>query len=571
MREGDWWLRFAAPARIVTADVMDDVATVLGAAETHTARGGWAVGYVAYDAAPAFDASLVSRRGDMPLAWFALYESPPLAYRELRPTRAHIELGCPDTDVATYAERFERVRDALRRGESYQVNLTIRQRFRLASDAHGLFASRCGVDPPPFATFIHGGEWQVASFSPELFFERKGDRIECRPMKGTAPAAAAHEVLTADAKSIAENVMIVDMVRNDLGAIADPGSVVTPKLLRVERHRGLLQMTSTVTAKSSKPTSEIFRHLFPAASVTGSPKVATCRLIAALEASPRGIYCGAVGYMSAARQRFSVAIRTAWIDARSRSGTFGIGSGIVWDSVAAAEYEECLSKRDVLLSEGTPWALIESIPQHALQDHGTVAAHLTRMRRAAGLLEVPMDRRAIEAALADVPSTDPESRMKVRVKLTHDGVFDVECGPSLLRHVPVSAVLASEPVDSTDPNLRIKTTSRSMYDRHLEAHADFDEVLLYNESGQLTEFCRGNVVLRLDGDLVTPDPAVGCLAGVGVGPRIGCGISYARPTLADLQRADAVYFVNSVVGMVDVSMPVASPVSPPAPCADKER
>ena len=419
-RDGDGWLCFSDPSRVLTTRRLDQVLPILELASNHAELGGWAAGFVSFDAGPACDEAVRAQRGHQPLAWFALFDRPPARFRELRPRQAysHIDPAEPELSPGQYRARFAKVHEALARGDTYQVNLTFRQNFRLTGSPADLFAARCGNDPPPYAAFIHGGEWRVASFSPELFFERNGAGIRSQPMKGTRPRPAdpldenlARKALARDPKSRAENIMIVDMVRNDLGAVAEPGSISIDELLQVRRHRGLLQMTSTVSADTSATVPQLFKSLFPPASVTGAPKIATCRLIAELEASPRGVYCGAIGFMAPGRQRFNVAIRTAWIDGKSGEGEFGIGSGIVWDSEADSEYAECLAKRDFLLSEGEPWALTQSIPLHALGDLSLVGGHLDRLENSAKAFKIPFDRQAAGVAIDAIPASDPDARM----------------------------------------------------------------------------------------------------------------------------------------------------------------
>ncbi len=456
-------------------------------------------------AGAALNAALPSKLDERPLAWFALFEKRPTRHRELRPVyeSPDVELEPLEWDEAEYNQRFNSVKDAQREGQTYQVNLTMRQRFQLTGSAADFFAARCGVNPPPYAAFINGGDWVMASFSPELFYERKGKTITSKPMKGTvvrpkdrAAEIEAAKALAADPKSMAENIMIVDMVRNDLGSIAEVGSVKAPKLLQVERHRDLLQMTSTVTAQTTVSTLELFRGMFPPASVTGAPKVSTCRLITELETSPRGVYCGAIGFMAPGHQRFNVAIRTAWID-KSGQGEFGIGSGLVWDSEAEQEYAECLAKRDFLLNSGTQWALIEAIPAHEIRNADVVDRHLNRLLKAAAAkdFKIAFDSKSLQRELSKLAETSKDARIKVRVLLQADGKFTIGSSPSAIHGDRLKAIVAPYPINRRDPNLRYKTTSRAMYEELLDAYPDYDEVLLYNDSGELTEFCRGNVVV----------------------------------------------------------------------------
>ena len=366
-----------------------------------------------------------------------------------------------------------------------------------------------------------------------------------RPMKGTAVVGeAAAEALGSDPKQQAENVMIVDMVRNDLGSVAEVGSVCVPKLFEIEAHRSLLQMTSTVTARTTASHADLVAALFPPASVTGAPKVAACRLIHELESSARGIYCGAIGTMHGERARFSVAIRTAWVDTATGDGEFGIGSGVVWDSDCGAEYAECLAKRDLLLRPGPQWALIESISTV----NPAVHAHVSRLEASCRSLGIPAPMADIRSAVLDLDS----SKQKARLQVQRDGSYSVEYGSSAIHGPRIRAVLARWPVASDDPNLRMKTTSRAVYDAHIRSRPDVDEVLLYNEAGEITEFCRGNVVLKLDGELVTPDPTCGCLDGIGLG-RIR-RLLRRRLGIAELRRASAIWFTNAVTGLVPVDL-----------------
>lgn len=558
--DGPGWLLFTHASAILEAHSIGDVAGVVEAACRH-ADSGWVVGFVAYEGGPAFDRAILVRHGcSQPLAWFALYDQVPAHYRELLPSGrpVAITLNEPEFSFEEYSARFNRLEQSLEAGNCYQANLTFRQRFKLVGTAADFFVDRCGVRPPPFATFLHGGEWRLASFSPELLLERIGEEVTMRPMKGTASSPVAPgarcraaEQLRTDPKTIAENVMIVDMVRNDLGAVAEVGSVSTPRLLDVEQHRGLLQVTSTVTARSSVPTEKLLASVFPPASVTGAPKVAATKVIAELEGSPRGAYCGALGLLSPGRQRFSVAIRTARI--AGEAGEFGIGSGVVWDSKAAAEYEECLAKRDFLMNPGTQWALIEAFSSDSLGDEARVDQHLMRLAGSAATLGVPVDLKSIRRQIAELEK--PLSSMKVRIAVGKAGDSIVTLEPSAFGTVPIRATLASSPVNSHDSNFRHKTNSRAVLDSHLGAHLDFDEVLLYNEVDELTEFCRGNVVVQLNSVLYTPNPDSGCLAGIHVSNLVKGGrVRRRRLKLADLDRAEEIYLSNSVVGLLQVHL-----------------
>ncbi|WP_158409178.1 chorismate-binding protein [Fimbriimonas ginsengisoli] len=558
---GSGWLYFQNPSQILAAHRPEEVAACLKAASDFSEHGGWSVGFLTYEAGATLRPEMEAIETEWPLlAWFALYAEAPAHYRELLPVYDPVEPQDLDADwdLERYKVAFDRVKQALADGETYQVNLTFRCRFTLSEDAAKFFASRCGVQPPLYAAYIDGGDWQIASFSPELLFERHGDRVTTRPMKGTArvgvqrsDTAAVAAALAKDPKSIAENIMIVDMVRNDLGAVCEVGTVEVPQLLNVERHRGLLQMTSTVTGRCARRTSDLLSSLFPAASITGAPKVATMRLIRELEGSPRHIYCGTIGVMTPTWQRFNVAIRTALV--RNGVGEFGVGSGVVWDSEVEAEYRECLDKRELLLNPAPQWQILDAIGGHQIQDQDEVARHLARLAETAAKHGIPIDTEAIRKALLAIKVSP--GRTKVRTTVRYDGRFEITQGPSAIAGDRIRAALASHPVASSDPNFRVKTTSRAMLEKHLDAHPEADEVLLYNEDGLVSEFCGGNVLIQLGDHLLTPHPDCGCLPGITVRTLVDNGqAEYAEIRVGDLKEAKAIYFANSVTGVLPVEL-----------------
>ncbi len=559
---GPGWLVYRKPVSVLVAKHPFQVGRYLERACAHAERG-WSAGFLSYEAAGALNPGFVVQKPRWPiLAWFGLFESPPEFYRELVPVYDPVRTYnlTPEWNFEEYRANFDWVKQALAGGETYQVNLTFRQMLELGGTPAEFFSNRCGIDPPRYAAYINGGAWQVASFSPELMFERKAADVTAVPMKGTAAVGAtasesaqAAEGMAADEKSIAENIMIVDMVRNDLGAVCATGTVSAPELLNVERHRNLLQMVSSVRGQFDGPTSTLVRALFPAASITGAPKRSTMRIIADLERSPRHIYCGAIGVMSPGHQRFSVAIRTARVWSRRREvlAEFGVGSGVVWDSRADAEYAECLRKSDFLMTPGTPWELVEALSGHDLDDAVKVGAHLDRLARSADELRIRLDRRALEEDLATLPREFESARPKIRIAVRRTGQMTISVVPSAIQADEITAVLARRPVASGDPNFRIKTNSRAVFDAHLDENPDVDEVLLYNERGELTEFCRGNLLIRLDGTLITPGPESGCLQGITVAGMVLRGhAAYGAPTIVDIARADEIWLVNSVVGLI---------------------
>ncbi len=345
------WLDFVEPAAVIAAFSLAEVLPALAEVENLVRRGLWAVGFVSYEAAAAFDAACVTRPAvpQLPLVWFALYEeaapcpAPSAAVRALN-WQAELDFG-------TYAASLVRLREHILKGDIYQANFT--QRLTAVADRSAL-RGLAGQPQAVYGAVIETEAFAIYSASPELFFECAGGRIVCRPMKGTAPRGATPAAdaslkagLAACEKNRAENLMITDLMRNDLGRIASPGTVEVPELFTVETYPGLFQLTSTVTARTCAGLTEIMQALFPCGSITGAPKIRSMQLISALEHSPRGVYTGALGYLAPnGAMRFSVAIRCAQV--LGRQAFYGVGGGIVWDSEAEVEWRECRLKAAIL-------------------------------------------------------------------------------------------------------------------------------------------------------------------------------------------------------------------------------
>jgi para-aminobenzoate synthetase/4-amino-4-deoxychorismate lyase len=348
---------------VLTAGRVDDVVPVLEAVEKATTAGRWAYGYLAYEAAVGLDPDMAvadPRPGDPPLVWFAV-GGPPVPAPALVPRPAPAAIWRPDWSDAEHAHAIDAVRACIAAGETYQCNVTDRLRTQLAGLPEELYAAFAGRQAGEYHAFLDLGSHAIASASPELFFEWSGDRLRTRPMKGTTPRAAepvadaaAGRRLRASAKDRAENLMIVDLLRNDLSRVADTGSVQVRELFSLERYPTVWQLTSEIVARPRPETTlvDVLRALFPSGSVTGAPKLRTMALIRDLEPSPRGVYCGAIGVVappgSAVRARFNVAIRTAVVDRATGAAVYGAGGGIVWDSDPGAERAELLAKAAVL-------------------------------------------------------------------------------------------------------------------------------------------------------------------------------------------------------------------------------
>ncbi|SAK42764.1 para-aminobenzoate synthase subunit I [Caballeronia glebae] len=418
------------------------------------------------------------------------------------------------------------VHDALREGESYQINYTYRLNFDVFGTPLALYRRLRERQAVHYGAFIALPDGRsVVSCSPELFVEKHGDLLRARPMKGTAPREADPETLRLDPKNRAENVMIVDLLRNDMSRVAVTGSVNVPALFSVEPYASVWQMTSTIEARVIPGTSfaGIVRALFPCGSITGAPKYRTMQLIDEIESTPRGLYTGAIGWLDASGDFcMSVAIRTLVIDAAARRGVLGIGAGIVLDSVAADEYEECLLKARFLTGADPGFELFETT--FATRDEGVrhYARHAARLKGSAAYLGFAFDARALDTQVAvHCAGFEAEKPYRMRIALDKSGRVTITSAPlAPLPSDTVNVLLASDrgfaPKDSADPLLGHKTTRRADYDRAwkaAEAEGAFD-MLFVNERGELTEGGRSNVFVKLDGEWCTPPIGAGVLPGV---------------------------------------------------------
>ncbi len=554
---------------IFEAHALDEVASVLVDVERAVRAGFTAVGFVSYEAAPAFDRALTVRGASLsvPLAWFALFDRA-VATEEVRldarPAPGASSWRC-DIDEVAHQEAVETVRAAIGRGETYLTNLTTRFRRPWGSDEspNDLFTHLSQQYTTGQHVLIETDEWSVVCASPERFFSLNDSVLMVQPMKGTAPRGrwladddAVGQSLRASAKEQSENVMVVDMMRNDLALIATTGSVQVPILCEIERHPTMWHMTSTVTATLRPECGlvDIFGALFPCASVTGAPKASTMRHISRVESSARGLYCGAVGVVRPSgdtiEANFSVAIRTAVIDHRAGEVTYGAGGGITWDSVASQEWAELQLKAQSLWTHDASDRDLPALFETMFVGVGEVrnlARHVARLRDSATYFSHAMPHDVVEQ-ITRYASTRPNSRLKVLLHPTGELVCESSPLP-LSRTGPLRLCIDQVPVDSTSPYLFHKTTQRQVYEERSARHPHADDALLVNERGEVTETTRANVAALIDGVWWTPPLESGLLPGVERGRLLELGELRERTlTVADVQQADAVAIMNSLRG-----------------------
>ena len=553
---GTRWLRMQQPVRVIEIRAAADLEPALRDVEQLTRdRGYHAAGFVTYEAGAAFGLRTCPPDARLPLAWFALFDADHVTEIPEPAASAPYDVGTltPSVDHEGFERAFATIRHHIGSGDTYQVNYTFDLHGRFAGDPFSLFADLAATQRGHYAAFIHTGSHAICSASPELFFTRANGEIETRPMKGTArrgrtPAEdeAAAARLRASAKERAENVMIVDMMRNDLGRIAETGTVAVSDLLAVERYPTVWQMTSTVTARSAASLADIFRALHPSASVTGAPKIRTMEIISALERRPRGVYTGAIGYVAPdGAAQFSVGIRTAVIDLASSALTYGVGSGIVWDSDPVSEYQECLLKAAIFGRRPQTFELLETLKWTPQGGYFLLARHINRMQRSATYFDYAWPdadiRRELDRAVADKTQSQ-----RVRLLVSRRGAVRVECAPlGAGSSAPARLGIATAPVDPANVFLFHKTTHRVMYTD--AAQPDCDDVVLWNPDSEITETTFGNIVVDIRGRKVTPPVDAGLLAGTFREELLERGeIIEGRITLDDLKSASRVWMINSV-------------------------
>ena len=585
---------FVEPDEVLVAHSVDEIGPLIESIDAATSGGLWAAGYLAYEAAPAFDHHLEVRERDaddpfssLPLAWFGIYRD---RHRRDPPTREpdlpgySAEDWTPSITADEYREAIRDIRRRIEQGKTYQTNYTFRLRRGFSGDTEQFYRDLIASQRGGYGAFIDTGRFQIASASPELFFHRQGDRIRVRPMKGTIRRGRWIEEdvrlssqLLASEKDRAENLMIVDLLRNDLGRIAEFGSVEVPEMFALERYGTLWQLTSEVeaTLRPGVGLRQVLNALFPSGSITGAPKAITMEIISDLETTPRGVYCGAIGYVAPGGEaQFSVAIRTVTLDLESATAEYGTGGGITWDSTADSEYEEAALKARLLTQRPEAFDLLETLRC----ENGTylfLERHIERLADSAHYFGFRFEEEAVRTSLTKRAESLHGAAARIRLLLGSSGDVTTETAetdltgfaenpsaPEYHDHL-VRLAIASRSIDPTDPNLFHKTSARKMYDTARSDHPQADDVLLTNTDGQITESTVANVAVRVGSQWFTPPLESGCLPGIFRAELLEAGVLEIAPIpLATLLSADEVALINSVRGwrraiVEDTDSPIA--------------
>jgi len=567
---------FGSPAQVLVAHTLDQVRGVVEAAQAAALAGQWCVGYLAFEAAPAFDAAFtVHGASAQPLAWFAVYD------------HAWPWPETPSSDVtvdwqallprADFDAALARIHAAIGAGDLYQVNYTAQMHGALrgvagegaAACGPALFAALQRAQPGGYAAYLDTGVFgQILSVSPELFFDWRDGGLLARPMKGTAargsnPQDDAQRAadLRASPKERAENVMIVDLLRNDMSRVALPHSVQVQRLFHTQALPSVWQMTTDVLAQTRPDCTlwDVLAALFPCGSVTGAPKVQAMRMIHTLEPEARGVYCGALGVLRpGGGATFNVPIRTVTLRADAGEGVqarCGIGSGITFDAQPQGEWQEWQHKQAFVQRASSPFELLETL---RLQDGTTPQrdAHLARMRLAAAHFGMPWDAARVHAALDALVQKHPAGSWRVRLLLDARGqprceAFALPAYPAQVRLQLADRAFAQAHSEFT----RFKTTRRAHYDAFTPTDPAVFDTILWNEDGYVTECTRGNIAVLRDGVWTTPPASCGLLAGVGRARYLAEGrIAEGLLRVEELHHAQGLAFMNSLRGWVDAGL-----------------
>ncbi|MGZ4161214.1 MAG: aminodeoxychorismate synthase component I [Neobacillus sp.] len=557
---------FSNPVKVITANTVEEVQTSLLLVQNEVDKGYYAAGFLSYESAPAFDSTFkVKEEHTLPLLWFGIFAEP--KHQSLSSIGTYkLAEWTPSVMKDEYHSSVLSIKHSIESGDTYQTNYTIRLNSQFQGDDIAFFETLKRAQASNYCAYINTGEHSILSASPELFFHLEGDKITTKPMKGTtkrgitfAEDEEAASWLYHSEKNRAENVMIVDLLRNDLSIIAELGTVNVPKLFEIEHYPTVHQMTSTITAKVAKNTQlvDIFNALFPCGSITGAPKISTMNIIADLETAPREVYCGAIGFITPNKEAvFNVPIRTVLIEQQTGKATYGVGGGITWDSTAEGEYDEILAKAGLLKEDRPEFQLLESLLLIE-GEYFLLEEHLNRLKNSAQYFGFPFQLEDVMNTLNDFVSQNSSGLQKVRFLLAKNGEMTIEGQPiTQPAGGPLKVMLAEGPVDKNSPFLYHKTTNRKIYSPFLiKKPSNVFDVLLWNDNGELTEFTNGNIVLKIDGLLWTPPVRSGLLAGTFREMLIkNEEIREKTLTVADLKKCTQLWFINSVRKWLEVQL-----------------
>lgn len=570
---------FRAPETIIYCYQAEEIPAAMHRLDEYIALGKYIAGFLVYEAGWAFlERSVPKKTHKFPLLWFGVYDAPaevPLPLLQETNTAIQVQWE-PALTHEDYSHRMERIRAYIGAGDIYQANFTFPLQTQAELEPLQWFWHLYASQPTDHAAYIDTGLYNILSLSPELFFSLSGEELTTRPMKGTIPRGLYPEQdeqkrqqLLDSEKDHAENVMIVDLLRNDMGKISRTNSVEVVSLFNVEKYATVWQMTSTIKSQTNASFSEIMTALFPSGSVTGAPKIRAMEIIDEVEPFPRGVYCGAIGWWGPNRNAsFNVAIRTITLNTQTQKAVYPVGGGITWYSNTEGEYAECLAKAHAVMQPSPTFSLLETMLYNGAIF--LLEEHLDRLCTSADFFNIPVNREQLRDALDNYTASLPAGYWKVRLLLHRNGTHEIKAtqigsaDPPDLPDLPnlpnkskcLKVSLADTPISKNNVFLYHKTTHRSVYETAKQAHPEADDVLLWNGAGELTESTIANIVAEIDGKLITPPISCGLLAGVMRRHLLQTGkIHEGVIRKDDLKHIKNLYLVNSVRGWMLTEIP----------------
>ncbi|MDC3416203.1 aminodeoxychorismate synthase component I [Aquibacillus salsiterrae] len=561
-------INFHQPIRIYQTYDLEEIKSLFSAIEQDSANGFYVAGFVSYEAAPAFEPrSKVHRQpGDLPLIWFGVFDKPTKDQLLSSSSDYHVSDWVLTAHFDEYQAGIDSIKEAIENGDTYQINYTTKLRADFDGNDYSFYKQIAHNQQSSYSAYLNIGRFRILSASPELFFQIDQGKVTTKPMKGTAKRGKFLEedennieTLVNSEKEMAENLMIVDLLRNDLGRIAKPGTVNVSNLFSVETYPTVHQMTSEINAELEQDTTvfDWFKALFPCGSITGAPKIRTMDYIAELEQSPREVYCGAIGFISPNKQKavFNVPIRTVVVDREKKSASYGVGSGVTWDSTATGEYEELYTKAMLLTAKRQSFHLLESLLLKN-GEYPLLSYHLKRISKSASYFGFKLQQEEIINQLKQTANSFSTGDHKVRMTVDVDGTVAIESIPLTYMTQPVVCSIALEPVNRDDVFLYHKTTNRQTYQRHTShVPTNVFSTLLWNENEECTEFTIGNLVVEKDGHFYTPPIGSGLLAGTFRQHLLEQGKIMEKIILKqELMTYERIWFINGVRGWLQVNL-----------------
>ena len=468
-----------------------------------------------------------------------------------------------------YIKNIKKIKSFIRKGDTYQVNYTFKYKFDFSGSLYSFYEDLKEKQSVSYSTFIKTPEFSILSLSPELFFRKNKHLIETRPMKGTIDRGRYSEedslnmkILEQSLKNRSENVMIVDLLRNDLGRISRSGTVKTKKLFEVEKYETLLQMISIIRSSLKKDVApyDLFKAIFPSGSVTGAPKISTMKIINSLEKEPRGVYTGGIGFFSPDKESiFNVAIRTIFIDNKKNKGEMGVGSGIVYDADPYNEFDECKLKMDFLTKKKNDFKLIETILHHPKKGYYLLKLHLDRLLSSAKYFNFKCDKKYVYEKLKKLKICFKNGfSYKVRLLLDRTGKIDLGFSRIKIDKKLTKVRFSIKKTSKDDLFLYNKTTNRNLYDKEHKrwSKKGYFDIIFTNKENQVTEGAISNIIIKKNKSFYTPPIECGLLNGVFRKSLLKNSKFPIREKVlyrGDIEKADEIYMVNSVRGMVKVT------------------